>query len=60
MKFEEAVDTCHVSACIYRIGNPTEKYGKNHRIPLEERVPIEEQKYDDWYEYDPDEIYGHY
>lgn len=60
MKFEEATKICHVSAYIYRIGNPTKKYGKNHTIPLKERVPIEEQKYDDWYEYDPEESYGHY
>jgi hypothetical protein len=32
-------------------------YGKNHPIPLEERVPKEDQQFDDWEEYDPEEGY---
>lgn len=65
MEFKEAVETCHVRSAIYREGDKFRKdgsgrlklYGKNHQIPLKERVPIEDQKFDDWEEYDPEEDY---
>ena len=60
MDFKTAVRFCHVSAHIYRAGNPSKKYNKNHNIPLEERVPKSEQQHGDWCECDPEEDYGHY
>ena len=75
MKFEDAVNKCHVRSSIYREGDkwrispggrtPTgvilpdkgtrvkKIYGRNHNIPLHDRVPVEDQKHDDWEEYDP-------
>jgi hypothetical protein len=29
------------------------RYWKNHNIPLEQQVPLEDQRCDDWEEYDP-------
>ena len=81
MKFEEAIDWCHVRSAIYRTGDPTKTlteediqkfafpeihkddvgkrvrklYWKNHTIPLKEQVPTEDQKHEDWAEYDPRE-----
>ena len=60
MKFEDRVAFCHVSGCIYRLGNPSMKYNKNHRVSLAERVPKSEQAFDDWVEYDREEERGHY
>ena len=53
MDFKKAVTTCHVRSAIYRTIDPTKRYYKNHTIKLEDRVPIEDQKYNDWEEYDP-------
>ena len=37
-----------------KLGDKVEKiYWKNDFTSLEERVPIEDQRYDDWEEYDP-------
>ncbi len=58
--FKEAVKTCHVSACIYRRSNPDTVYWNNHPTPLEDRVPLSEQKYSDWCEHDPEAEFGHY
>ena len=60
MEFIKRCKCCHVSGYIYRKGNPSVKYAKNSQMPLSERVPKEEQAFDDWEEYDPDEEYGHY
>lgn len=39
-----------------RIGNKEKKlYWKNHNIPLAQRVPGDDQLFDDWEEYDPRE-----
>ena len=53
MTFEEAVLFCHVRSAIYRIGKPEVKYWKNHTESLEQRVPIKDQRCNDWQEYDP-------
>ncbi len=58
--FKEAVKTCHISGYIFRLVKPNKVYGKNHPIPLEDRVPVSEQKHNDWCEYDPEEDYGHF
>lgn len=60
MKFKDVVICCHVSGSIYRKGNPKIKYNKNHAIPLIERVPKEEQNFNDWFEYDTEQEFGHY
>lgn len=53
MTFERAVRTCPVRGAIYRDTNPRGKlYAKNHEVPLEVRVPIEDQRHDDWEEWD--------
>jgi hypothetical protein len=60
MKFEDIILKCHANSIIYRKGNPKIKYPKHDFIPLKERVPKEEQKYNDWSEYDPEQEFGHY
>lgn len=42
--------------CQDQIGTMVPKvYWKNHQIPIEDRVPPEDQCFDDWEEYDPRE-----
>jgi len=53
MTFEEAKSWCHVRSSIYRESKPEVKYGRNHDIPFEIRVPIVDQLANDWKEYDP-------
>lgn len=60
MKFEEACKWCHVRSSIYRKSNLAVKYNKNHTIPLHERVPLLDQQFDDWEEYDPADDYEPY
>lgn len=55
MEFEDAVKSCHVRSGIYRTGDTTKVYWKNHNIPIEERVPKKDQTCCDWAEYDPRE-----
>jgi hypothetical protein len=52
MKYEEAKRRCHVRSAIYRVSKGI-RYWKNHEVSLDNRVPAEEQKADDWEEYDP-------
>lgn len=60
MKFQDAISWCHVRSSIYRKSNPETKYPKNHDIPFEERVSVEDQRADDWLEYDPADDYPPY
>ena len=57
MTFAKACSSCHVRSAIYRSGNPSMKYAKNHHIPFTERVPAVDQAADDWFEWDPDDGY---
>jgi len=60
MTFEEVKICCHVRSTIYRKSNPSTKYYKNHSIPLEVRIPIQDQKANDWEELDPSDNYPNY
>jgi len=60
MKFDVAKSTCHVRSSIYRKSKPDVKYSKNHTLSFDIRVPIEDQKADDWEEYDPADEYPPY
>jgi len=60
MTFEEAILSCHVRSAIYRKSKPNIKYNKNHDVPFENRVPIEDQKANDWEEFDPADDYPAY
>ena len=53
MDYRTAKETCYVRSAIFRAGNPSIKYWKNHTKSLDERVPIKDQVMDDWVEYDP-------
>jgi len=56
MKLDDAILKCHVRSAIYRTSQGVEwKYWKNHRKSLKKRIPLEDQKADDWEEYDPRE-----
>ena len=55
MKYEDAKRCCAVRSAIRRKSKPTVRYWKNHTIPLDERVPAEDQLATDWEEYDPRE-----
>ena len=59
MKFLDAVYNCHVRSSIYRKSNPDKKYPKNHRYSLFARVPVSDQRTDDWEEYDPEDFEEH-
>ena len=52
MSYEEAKKTCHVRSAIYRESKGV-RYWKNHHISLDERVPEEDKRANDWKEYDP-------
>ena len=54
MNFVDAVNACHARAAIYRTSNPKKKYAKNHHYSLFERVPVNDQRADDWEEHDPE------
>ena len=51
--FENAVHNCAVREAIFRNSKPSIRYYKNHTLTLEERVPLEDQKANDWRIYDP-------
>jgi len=53
MTFKDAMAYCHVRSAIYRTAKPEVKYWKNHTVPLEQRVPKEDQQCNDWQEHDP-------
>ena len=53
MKYEEAKATCHVRSSIFRESTPGVKYPKNHPVPFDERVPLNDQLAIDWEEHDP-------
>ena len=55
MGYEDAKKYCHVRSSIYRRSRPGQRYPKNHTIPFDERVPLEDQKATDWMEHDPRE-----
>ena len=48
MTFDDAKIQCKVRGFIYRLDEPEKQYAKNHPIPLEERISIEDQCMDDW------------
>ena len=54
---EEDLQKLHPSSRdinVHRVGQKVlNLYWKNHPIPIEDRVPKSEQKYNDWEEYDP-------
>lgn len=60
MTFDLAKRICHVRSAIYRESNPSVRYWKNHTIPLDVRVPSEDQMATDWKEYDPSDDYPPY
>ena len=53
MELKEAINTCHVRSAIFRRAKPRQKYWKNHRTSLEDRIPYEDKSANDWEEYDP-------
>lgn len=55
MTYEEAKTICHVRSAIVRSAHPETKFWKNHRVPLDERVPDEWKSATDWKEHDPRE-----
>lgn len=60
MTFQEAKAWCHVRSAIYRTSKPDARYNKNHNIPLEDRISIEDQEANDWEEYDPADDHAPY
>jgi len=56
MKFREAESKCHVRGYIARDAAPDNKFWKNHSVPLECRVSIQDQLEKDWNHYDPEGI----
>jgi len=58
MKYEKAKNDCHVRSSIFRTANPSIKYAKNHLLPFDMRVPLIDQKADDWEEADPNDFYN--
>ncbi len=54
MTFDEAATGCLVRGLIYRKAKPEVKWGKNHTVPLAERVPVEDQAATDWCDADPE------
>ena len=53
MKYIDAKRIIHVRSSMRRTSKPDVKYWKNHEVPLDERVPVEDQLADDWEEFDP-------
>ena len=58
MTYEQAKRSIHVRSGMYREAKPKLIYHKNHPVPLDERVPPEDQLENDWREYDPREDPG--
>jgi len=54
MPFIDAVFRCKIRGYIARKSKPHKNWWKNHTIRLEDRVPIEEQKANDWNTFDPE------
>ena len=52
MNYQDAKSMCHVRSAIFRQSKRV-RYWKNHPVPLDERVPVEDQSATDWQEYDP-------
>lgn len=52
--FDQAVRTCMVRGYIARRESPELHYWKNHPVPLDKRVPLSDQRADDWDDYDPE------
>lgn len=56
MDYESAKRGCHVRSGIYRKAKPCLIFWKNHTVPFDERVVLQEDRLaTDWYEYDPRE-----
>lgn len=53
MKYIDAKRIIHVRSAMRRTSKPDVEYWKNHEVPLDERVPVEDQLADDWEEFDP-------
>jgi len=51
--FENAIEWCAVREAIYRNSQPEKRYYKNHSVSLEKRVPLKDQKANDWRVHDP-------
>lgn len=58
--FETIKNECHVRGLIYRIAKPNIRYPKNHHLSLDEQVPDDEKKFNDWMEFDPADYEGTY
>jgi len=55
MTFKDAVSRCKVRGYIARESKSnSSKYWKNHPERLEDRVPVWDQKADDWDTFDPE------
>ena len=50
MKFKNIYKTCHSYGCVFRKSNPSKRYTKDNFLNLEDRVPKDEQLFDDWME----------
>lgn len=55
MNYDDAKQRCHVRSAIRRRAKPEAKYWKNHTVPLDDRVPEDDKRANDWEEYDPRE-----
>ena len=53
MKLKDAISKCHVRSAVYRTSKPEKKYGKNHSVPIINRVPFLDRFARDWEEWDP-------
>lgn len=55
--FRDAASVCGVREQIYRQGDPSKKYAKNHPIPLKKQVSLLNRLSKDWVIQDDEDIY---
>jgi hypothetical protein len=53
MELKEVIKICHIRSAVYRASKPDQKYWKNSKVPIEQKVPEHDKDALDWLEYDP-------